>query len=191
MATRTSNTRYASRSAVHGSNAYDLNKLGELARKSSALPAAVPAPKAVPQNVPKTTPRTAPRTTKKTQRSYSVSLTAAAGFAVAAVLVVFVLLSHVRFAEVTNQSVELQKTLNQLNEQGRKLQIAYEDAFDVNQIERYATSQLGMSKPSENQLGTISATAQDKAVVADSQDKAPRRGENMATFLASLLAYFK
>jgi len=62
-----------------------------------------------------------------------------AGFVVVAVLMIFVLLAHVRYAEVTNETVKLQTKLTQLTEQERKLQIAYENAFDVNQVEQYAT----------------------------------------------------
>ena len=198
MATRSSTVRYASRSAVYGSNAYDLSRVG------SAMPAPLepeilpvrkpeirPAVRPVPATAPTATPKTAPRTSHKTQKAYGVSLYAAAGFVVAIVLIVFVLLAHVRYTEVTNETVKLQSQLTTLNEQERKLKISYENAFDVNQVEQYATQKLGMSKPSQSQIGTISASAKDKAVVADKQNDSTKANESMGTFLASLVAYFK
>ncbi len=198
MATRSSSVRYASRNAVYGSNAYDLSKVRSAmpaplepellpVRKPEIRPAVSPAPR----TAPKTTPTATPRTSHKSQRSYGVSLYAAAGFVVAVVLIVFVLLAHVRYTEVTNDTVKLQSQLTKLNEQERKLKISYENAFDVNQVEQYATQKLGMSKPTESQIGTISATAKDKAVVADGQNNPGKTKENMGTFLASLVAYFK
>jgi cell division protein FtsL len=209
MATPATTVRYASRSAVHGSNAYDLSR----SRASSAAPAefertparrpeirpgVTPAPKTAPRQAPVKTPTSAPKTTQKPatrtsqkrQKAYGISLYAALGFVVVAVLMVFVLLSHVRFTEVTNETAKLQSQLTKLNEQERKLKISYENAFDVNQVEQYATHQLGMSKPAESQIVTISAAAQDRAVVSDRHDTAAA-AESMGTFLASLVAYFK
>ncbi|SHH92830.1 Septum formation initiator [Sporobacter termitidis DSM 10068] len=199
MASRTTSTvKYASRGAVHGSNAYDLARVrggapapSEPDRIPAGRPAPRTAPKADPRNTVKEAPKADPRPSRKAQRTYGFSLYAAAGFIVVAVLMVFVLLAHVRYAEVTNQTAQLQTQLTQLTEQERKLQITHENAFDVNQVEQYATHQLGMSKPLESQIGTISATAQDKAVVADTQETSVKTSESMGTFLASLLAYFK
>lgn len=209
MATQRTTATYASRSAVYGSNAYDLSRLRAAAPapfeyervpagRPEIRPAVTPSPKTSPRSVPqrapaaspKTAPRTAPRTSRKTQKAYGVSIYAAIGFVIVAVMMVFVLLSHVRYAEVTNETVQLQAQLTQLNEQERKLKIAYENAFDVNEVEQYATHNLGMSQPAECQIGTISVTAQDRAVVADTLDDGTPN-ESIGTFLASLVAYFK
>lgn len=208
MATHTSNVKYASRSAVHGSNAYDLNRVRNAmpapseidrtpVRRPEIRPAVSPTPKSAPKNTPKEMPGDGRQATRraaqqsKTQKTYGVSLYAVTGFVVVAVLMVFVLLAHVRYAEVASETVKMQTQLTQLTEQERKLKIAYGNAFDVNQVEQYATHQLGMTKPSESQIGSISAKAHDKAVVGASQKNAPKQSENMATFLASLLVYFK
>jgi len=201
MAARTSNIRYASRSAVYGSNAYDLNRVGGLKKAGSAAPApseiqrtpARPADRPSPRREPSSAPKKAPspRSSRRAQRYYGVSLSAAVGFAVVAVLLVFVLLAQVKYAEVTSETVALQKTLDQLSEEERKLRIRYEQVFDVNQVAQYATNQLGMTRPVGSQMETISATAKDETVVADAKKRTPRQSENMATFLASLLSYFK
>lgn len=190
MATNAGTIRYASRTAVHGSNAYDLNRV----RDYTAVPAA---PKRVPTGEPVSSPtkrpeeKTAPRSVRKTQRAYGVSLFSFVGFAVVAVMMVFVLLAHVKYNEVTYETVQLRSQLAALNEDERKLKIAYEDAFDVNEVEQYATNVLGMTKPSDSQVGTVSATAEDKAVVVNTPKEDTVVSESMATFLASLVAYFK
>ena len=68
---------------------------------------------------------------------------------------------------------------------------AYQDAFDVNNVEQYATNVLGMTKPDESQISTVKSTANDKAVVVNSENDDKNNTESMVTFLASLVAYFK
>ncbi len=182
MAAKSAKMKYASRTAVHGSNAYDLARVGDLPARQ-APPAQKPAAK--PQARP------APQKARKAQRYYSVSLFAAAGFAVVAALMVFVVLAHLKFTEITAETVSLQQRMDQLTEEERKLKITYEDIFDVNEVEAYATNVLGMTKPQQNQIAAISTDNQDKAVIVkNSADEGVAR-ENMASFLASLVAYFK
>ena len=204
MATQRATATYASRSAVYGSNAYDLSRVRSAvpapaeyapARRPEIRPAYAPAPKTAPRAVPERRtarpPQAAPRTYRKRQKAYGISIYSALGFIVVAVMMIFVLLAHVRYAEVTNETVKLQDQLVKLEAQERKLQIAYEKAFDVNQVEQYATRQLGMARPTESQIGAISVTAQDSVVVADSAKETAAAGESMGTFLASLVAYFQ
>ena len=207
MATQKSTVTYASRSAVYGSNAYDLSRVRSAAAPAPSeyeyAPARRPeirpatpsspktAPRAFPERTPSRTPKAAPGAYRKKQKAYGISLYAVVGFVIVAVMMIFVLLAHVRYAEVTNETVKLRTQMTQLNDQERKLQIAYANAFDATQVEQYATRQLGMTQPSESQLGTISVTAQDSAVVADTQQVTTPANESMGTFLASLVAYFK
>lgn len=188
MAAKRATTRYASSAAVYGSNAYDLGRVRQYSN-AQAVPERSPRPDTRPATKPvvKTAPKVAPRT----QRAYGVSLFAVAGFAVVAALMVFVLLAHVRFNEISSETVALQTQLTALNEDERRLQIAYEDVFDVNEVEEYATNVLGMTKPLESQLATITAIAYDKAVVIDTTGDTLGVKENLATFLSSLVAYFK
>jgi hypothetical protein len=208
MATHSATVKYASRSAVSGSNAFDLSRIREYvhesaepervpARKPAGRPGIKPSPAARPNPAirpsPATRTQTRPvtRTAARTAQKYSVSLLAIIGFVVVGVMMVFVLLAHVKYNEVTNETVQLQTKLNSLTEQEKKLKIAYEDAFDVNNVEQYATNVLGMSKPDESQVGTVKSTACDKAVVVSPEKGNTTITESMATFLASLVAYFK
>ena len=191
MSTNSATVKYASRSAVSGSNAYDLSRIREYVHES-AEPERAPSRNPVEKPAVRTEPQSRLRTARKAaQKSYGLSLLAMVGFVVVGVMMVFVLLAHVKYNEVTNDTVQLQTKLNSLTDQERKLKIAYEDAFDVNDVEQYATNVLGMSKPGENQVSTIKSTAYDKAIVVNPEKDETVATESMATFLASLVAYFK
>jgi cell division protein FtsL len=191
MATRSATVRYASRSAVSGSNAYDFSRIREYPNEPERVPVKKPLEKPPVKAEPKPDRRTAPKAAHRTRKAYGVSLFAITGFIIVAVMMVFVLLGHVRYNEVTAETVQLQTRLNELTQQERKLQIEYENTFDVFAVEQYATNVLGMSKPDESQVGTVLLTAEDKAVVVSSEEENPVETESMVTFLASLVSYFK
>lgn len=194
MAAHSATVRYASRSAVSGSNAYDLSRIREYVHESAVperAPVRKPLEKPAVRNEPKTIERTAPRPAHRTQKSYGISLFAMTGFVVVAVMIVFVLLAHVKYNEVASETVQLQVKLDELTEQERKLKIAYEDAFDVINVEQYATNVLGMSRLDESQVSTVESTASDKAIVVSQENDDKQVTESMVTFLASLVAYFK
>lgn len=194
MATNASTVRYASRSAVYGSNAYDIRRIREFSPEPKApekYPHRKPEAKPAPRTASMDAPKAAHKTAKKAQKAYGISLYAVVGFVFVAAMMVFVLLAHAKYSEVTNETVKLQARLDELNSQERKLKIEYTNAFDVNDVERYATQVLGMSKPAEDQISTVSATAQDKAVVLKSSEDSSTKSESIVTFLASLVAYFK
>jgi cell division protein FtsL len=189
MATRSATVRYASRSAVSGSNAYDFSRLREY--ESVRYPYADPARQAEAGKEPEPASRPAAKTAARAQRSYGVSLFAVTGFIVVAVMMVFVLLAHVRYNEITAETVRLQARLDELAETERKLMIEYEKAFDIIAVEQYATNVLGMSKPDESQISVVQTTAHDKAVVVSREEDETHRPESIVSFLASLVSYFK
>lgn len=183
MATHSATVKYASRSAVSGSNAYDFSRIREYAHEPER------SPEKKPERQPAVKP--VPKTARRVQKAYGVSLFAVTGFIVAAVMMVFVLLAHVRYNEIASETVRLQTKLGELVEQERKLMIDYEKAFDVNAVEQYATTVLGMSKPDESQVSIVRSTAYDKAVVVSPEKEETTVSESMVTFLASLVSYFK
>jgi cell division protein FtsL len=187
MATRSATVRYASRSAVSGSNAYDFSRIREAACEPERIPEIKPAR----QPAVKAEPKPVPKTAHRAQKSYGVSLFAVTGFVVVAVMMVFVLLAHIRYNEITSDTVQLQSRLDELADQERKLMIDYEKAFDVNAVEQYATNVLGMSKLDESQVSIVQTTAYDEAVVVNPEKEETHASENMVTFLASLVSYFK
>lgn len=191
MATRSATVRYASRSAVSGSNAYDFSRIREYASEPERIPEKKPAQRPPVKAEPRTVQKPVAKTAQRVQKSYGVSLFAITGFVVVAVMMVFVLLAHVRYNEVTSEAVRLQAKLDELSDQERKLKIAYENVFDVYAVEQYATNVLGMSKPSEEQVSAIQSVVYDKAVVVSAENEESDVSESMVTFLASLVSYFK
>jgi cell division protein FtsL len=191
MATHSATVRYASRSAVSGSNAYDLSRIRAYAAEPERIPVTKPIEKPPVKAEPKPVQRTAPKPAHRVQKAYGVSLFAITGFIVVAVMMVFVLLAHVRYNEVTSETVRLQEKLDELTEQERKLQIEYEKTFDVFAVEQYATNVLGMIKAEESQIGSVQLTASDKAVVVSAENEETVVSESMVTFLVSLVSYFR
>lgn len=237
MAAAPATMRYASRAAVNGSNAYDLNRIKADSYRTGAssasaqpkksatvgyatLPRSVYAPTAG-QTAPKAAAssrtaaatvkspemrttrqteenslrkpvqRTAPKAAQKAQKAYGISLFAVAGFALVTVMMVFVLLAYVKYSEITNDTVQLQARLDTLTAEERKLKIAYEDAFDVNEVASYATNVLGMTKMTDTQVATVDTGAADKAEVVGTPSDNTVGQSGITTFLMSLVAYFK
>ncbi len=191
MATRSATVKYASRSAVSGSNAYDLSRIREYAHEPMRKPGAAPVRQPAEKIEPRTVKKPVRNAARQTHRANGISLFAVTGFIVVAVMMVFVLLANVRYNEIAGETVRLQERFDELTEQERKLKIAYEEAFDVNAVEQYATSVLGMTKPDESQMGTVQTTAPDKAVIVTPEKEDAPISESMVAFLASLVSYFK
>ncbi|MDR2356832.1 MAG: hypothetical protein LBD92_01910 [Oscillospiraceae bacterium] len=133
------------------------------------------------------------RASQRETRAYGVSLFSAVGFIIIAALMTLVVLAYVSMNTVSKSTVDLKMELNALADEERRLRIAYENVFDMAQIETYAVNALGMQPASEGQIGTISsAAAADKAVII--RDAAPEKGnliDDMTEFIVSLLEYFR
>lgn len=190
MIARVETIEYANQAATYGSAAYDLNKLrGGVYAPPFDTPAERPArPKVKPRTKTKT--RTAVR--EKSESSQGISLLSVLGFIVAAALLVLTLLANVQLTEVSAQTAELQTQLSALQEEEKQLLIAYEDTFNLTEVERYVTGVLGMSRASSDQVITLNLEKADKAVII--KDETPSFGEEvkgLAPFLSSLMEYFK
>lgn len=149
-------------------------------------------PKAIPDTRTgvKTAPRARTKARAEVQTRYSISLFGVTGFLLVTVLMVFVVLANIKLSEVSFQNVELEAQMQTLETEERQLLIQYEQAFDINQIETYATTVLGMTKPTEGQVGQIDLTRTDKIVILgeDGEEPSPLRG--FGAFLRSLVEYF-
>jgi cell division protein FtsL len=84
-----------------------------------------------------------------------------------AVLVVFMLMSYVQLVSISEESVALEQQLEELQLEKVKLLIDYESAFNLTEIEEYATTELGMQKPRSNQIYYVDGSAPDKAEIID------------------------
>lgn len=100
------------------------------------------------------------------RRGQGISLVTIAGFALAAILLVTLLMSHVRMTALSDAAAASQTRLTELSEQRHKLQAQYEQAFSLAEVERYATQELGMQKPRAGQITYLdSLGGSDHAVV--------------------------
>lgn len=112
------------------------------------------------------------------------------GMLVAAALFVVAIMAQVQLMDVSAASVELQEQLAELETQQARLKIAYESAFNLNEIETYALAELGMQKPTADQIYYIDTSSPDKAVVVQ-QSADDSLLDRVADFLSELGSYFK
>jgi cell division protein FtsB len=124
-------------------------------------------------------------------RTRIISAFSVLGFACAAVLMVMVLLSYVRLAEISVTTTQLENQLVELSKEEKALTVEYEKAFNLAAVEDYAVHKLGMVKPSDSQIKTISMKYGDKAEVLSDSGIKGGAVSRAAEFLSSLLTYFK
>lgn len=91
------------------------------------------------------------------RKGQGISLLTVAGFALAAVMLVLLLMSHIRMTALSDAAAASQTRLTELSEQQHKLQAQYEQAFSLSEVERYATQELGMQKPRASQIVYLDA----------------------------------
>ena len=119
-----------------------------------------------------------------------VSVFAVFGSVIIAALMILSVLAQVSYNEVAGETVRLNNQLVKLEEQERKLEIAFESVVDMKEVEQYARDVLGMSKPDAQQVAIIQTVQTDTAEVIDNSEKAGvLRG--FASFISSLTEYFK
>lgn len=112
------------------------------------------------------------------------------GFALAALLLVTLLMSHIRMTALSDAAAASQTRLTELTEQQHKLQARYEEVFSLSEVERYATEELGMQKPRAGQITYLDALGgSDRAVIIE-----PESSEGLFSALAlvfdSVRSYF-
>ena len=118
-----------------------------------------------------------------------ISVFAALGTMFVAVLMVFVVLAQINYNETAGETARLNIQLSELSERHRVLELAFERAIDINEIERFARDELGMSRPDAGQVIVISTQARDSAFVVESEEE--RGVQGFGTFLRSLIDYFR
>jgi len=175
--------KYAS--ATYGSLAYDLGRT---------------VPQTVPQEAPAARPRPArekikvddlPRTRTRAAARAVISPFSAIGFAAAALLLFLVVMGYVQMAAVSYESATLQAELAELNTAEAKLKIRYESTFDLDKIEQYAVSELGMVPAANSQVYYINSSAPDKAEILRGNDRSGGMLDNITAFLSRVVEYFR
>ena len=102
---------------------------------------------------------------RRVQRRYGLSITAVLGVIVVAAMVVFALISYAGYTSAAAEAISARSQVEELEDANRKLTVAYEAAFDMNEIKEYAQTALGMSQPAADQTGYIKLEAQDSVAV--------------------------
>lgn len=112
------------------------------------------------------------------------------GFACVAVFMVFMLMSYIRLTSVSENSVALERRLSELEVEQTRLLIDYESAFNMTEIEEYATSVLGMQKPRSDQVFYVDGSAPDKAEIIEEETQKSGALGMIDDLLESLGEYF-
>lgn len=185
MAAATAKRRYG-QGAVYGSLAYDFNNPELYAGEEYSAPQRERT--AGTQTQTRTQVRTRARAVPRTRQG--IAPTAIIGMLVAAFLLVTGITAQVQLMRTSGDSVELTEKLSTLQAEQAKLRIRYESAFNLSEIEEYATGTLGMQKPTADQISYIDTSAPDRAVVL-STGESDSFVDRAADFLSGLGAYFK
>ena len=175
------------RGAVFGSLAYDFNHPERYAGEEEYSQVPEHAQKEKTETRVQTRTRTGTNTAIRTKQG--IAPFALIGALAAAFLTVTAITAQVSVVNISGESVALQSKLAELEEEQTRLRIAYESAFNLAEIEEYATTNLGMQKPNAAQITYIDTSAPDKAVVTggnDGEGFADRAGD----FLSGLGSYF-
>ena len=156
-------------------------------------PVAAPVPD-VPERVEKPVPqeRVRPKERSKTAQEAtvgSISLFAVFGTLLAGILMVFVVLAQINYNEIASETVRLRSQQSGLEAQRRKLEIEFESAIDIKEVERVARDVIGMSRQNTDQAAIAMRIPADSAqILSSSGETGGLRG--FGSFISSLLEYF-
>ena len=140
MAAAAKDVKYGD-SAVYGSLAYDYGRAGTYREKMDRpvdRQVIIPAPPRIREQA---------MADARVKTRQSVAPLAIIGYVCAAILIVFTLMAKIQLTEVTDTSAQLEEQLSDLKVAQNRLLINYEKAFNLTEIEEYATTQLGMQRP--------------------------------------------
>lgn len=121
------------------------------------------------------------------RESGKVSPFAVIGFLSVGVLAILVLMSYVRLAVVSDETVQLRSQLSELQEEEAKLQTKYELAYDLQAIEEQLLADGTMVKPSSNQKVILDLSEPDNVVVYDQTEETSGALEQVGGLLENLV----
>lgn len=120
---------------------------------------------------------------RRTQRRYGLSITAVLGVIVAAAMVVVALMSYAAYTSTAAEAIAVRTQVEELEDANRKLTVAYEAAFDMNEVKTYAQTALGMNAPAADQTGYVRLEAQDSVAVCSNDG-----GESVLSGITAMIA---
>ena len=124
------------------------------------------------------------------EAGYGISTFALVGFFVVVALAIMILMTYVQFAEVSLEMTRLENRYAELMEEEDTLRISYESAFDINEIEEYATAALGMTKPSAYQMSGVETQTADKAEIIETDKRTEGFFSRISAGFSSILECF-
>ena len=186
MAASTAEMRYAD-NAVYGNVAYDLGRSGAYALPEEEL---YTRPAERPEELTREIPREETAVRTQTRQAYGVPLFGIVGFLAAAALMVFMLLSYVQLAQISDETTQLENTIAQLDQENETLQYQYESTFNLNEIKDYAKNVLGMTEISSANIKVVEVQREDKAEILNEDDAAKGFFAGVSDFFNSLTEYF-
>lgn len=173
---------------------FDLYAYGSLAYDFDAIPAQEPEIEEPARDPHERHPRTrddAKVSIGAAARPRSaVSPVAVLGTVLVLALMFMVVASFMKLSELSSEYVAYADTLEQLNAEGERLKIQYEGAFDLDEVERYAMSELGMIKADGDQITYVRRAAGDQAVILRETEKRSL-ASTLSELIDGFLEYFR
>ena len=102
---------------------------------------------------------------RRVHRRYGLSVTAVLGVIVVAAMIVIALMSYAAYTATAAEAISVRSQVEELEDANRKLTVAYEAAFDMNEVKTYAQTVLGMNQPAADQTGYVRLETQDSVAV--------------------------
>lgn len=188
MAANVAEMRYAV-NGTYGSAAYDISRFDNAAAQEEYE---LPREETAQQEEEWGRVRERAEAIEEAKRAQSVSIAAVLGFAVVAVLMVLMLLSYVRLAEISGNISALESDIADIQVVQTKLKVEYESVFNLTEIKTYATSVLGMTKLNDSNTTVLTIERTDKAEILTG-DGTGSSGiiETAKEFISSLMEYFR
>lgn len=120
----------------------------------------------------------------------SVSPGAILGAAAAVVMVVFLVMAQVRMSIANKDVLALENQIKTLQAQQDDLEISYETAFNLTELEDYAVNELGMQKPRSDQIYYVNGAGEDRTVILDDAARQSSWADRVGDFLCRIAEYF-
>ena len=120
----------------------------------------------------------------------SVAPGAIFGALVAAAMVVLLMMAQVRMSIANKDVLALENQVKALQAEQADLEISYETAFNLTELEDYAVNELGMQKPRSDQIYYVNGAAEDRTVILDANARQSSWADRVGDFLCRIAEYF-
>ena len=170
MAKSEETVRYIPIPLVNGSAAYDLRRAKEpeyFDYEGTAAPELADEPE-TELDAP---PRQQVRRHAKAEERPQLRLMILVGFLGLVLLSVMVVLANARITAASAEAVRLRRAMEEKKKENGSLLIEYEKAFDLNEVEAYATKKLGMTRLHDDQIRHIGGSGTDRAEIIGETDR--------------------